>query len=73
VSVLDLITIIAGIAGKPVTPQFAPPRPGELPRSAVASDRAARDLGWRPATRVTEGIGTVFRWMQAGAPARAAC
>jgi len=72
VTVLDLVTIIAGIAGKPVTPLFAAGRPGEVLRSAVAADRAARDLGWRPVTGVAAGIGTVFRWMQAGAPVRAA-
>jgi UDP-glucose 4-epimerase len=73
VTVLDLVTIIAGIAGTPVTPRFAPARPGELLRSAVVADRAARDLGWRPVTGIAEGIGRVFRWMEAGTPVRAAC
>jgi UDP-glucose 4-epimerase len=73
VTVLDLIAIIARIAGRAVTPKFAPARPGELLRSAVAAHRAAGDLGWRPVTGVAEGIRSVFRWIEAGAPVRAAC
>lgn len=73
VSVLDLVAIIAGIAGKQVTPEFAPARPGELLRSAVSADLAARELDWRPATALEDGIRGVFQWIQAGAPVRAAC
>jgi UDP-glucose 4-epimerase len=70
VSVLDLVDIIAGIAGHPLTPQFAPARPGELARSAVAVDRAAAELGWRPATPLEEGIRAVYQWINSGAPDR---
>jgi UDP-glucose 4-epimerase len=73
VSVLELVDIIAGVAGHPVKPEFVSARPGELRRSAVAIDRAARDLGWRPATALADGVRTVYRWIEAGAPARAAC
>jgi UDP-glucose 4-epimerase len=73
VSVLDLIGIIAGIAGHPVTPRFVPPRPGELQRSAVAVDRVAAELGWRPAMPLAEGVSRVYHWIEAGAPDRVAC
>jgi UDP-glucose 4-epimerase len=73
VTVLDLVTAISSVAGSPVNPRFAPARAGELLRSAVWPGRAAYDLGWRPATRLTDGVRGVFRWMQAGAPVRAAC
>jgi UDP-glucose 4-epimerase len=73
VSVLDLIAVIAGIAGHPVTPQFAPARVGDLLRSSLAVDRAERDLGWRADTPLTDGVTKVYRWIQAGAPDRAGC
>lgn len=73
VTVLDLVTVISRIAGKPVTPRFAPARPGELLRSAVSAERAARDLGWRPATGLQDGMRGVWEWMRAGTPVRAAC
>jgi UDP-glucose 4-epimerase len=71
VSVLDLVEIIAGIAGHPVAPLFATPRPGELARSAVAVDRPAAELGWQAHTPLAEGVRRVYEWIAAGAPGRA--
>jgi UDP-glucose 4-epimerase len=73
VSVLDLVAILAGIAGHPVTPRLAASRPGELLRSAVAVDRPAGELGWRAETPLADGVRRVYRWIEAGAPDRAAC
>jgi UDP-glucose 4-epimerase len=73
VSVLELADVIGAAAGRPVTPEFAPPRPGELLRSALAVRRAERDLGWRPATPLRAGVRAVLRWIEAGADDRAAC
>ena len=73
VSVLDLVDIIAEVAGREMHPRFVAPRAGELQRSAVAADRAASELGWRPATPLAEGVRRVYRWIEAGAPDRATC
>jgi len=71
VSVLDLVRIIAGLAGRDLSPSFAPKRPGELARSAVAVGRAASELGWQVAVPLAEGIARVYGWISAGAPDRA--
>ncbi len=71
-SVLDLARLIGEAAGQAVDPQFAPARPGELQRSALAAERARRDLGWKPAVCVADGVRRVYRWIEAGAPDRAA-
>jgi UDP-glucose 4-epimerase len=71
-SVLDLARLIGEAAGRPVDPQFAPARPGELQRSALAAERAERDLGWKPAVTLADGVRRVYRWIEAGAPDRAA-
>jgi UDP-glucose 4-epimerase len=71
VSVRDLAAIVAGIAGHPAVPRFAPPRAGELRRSALATGKAARDLGWRPLTALPDGLRAVCDWLRAGAPDRA--
>jgi UDP-glucose 4-epimerase len=73
VSVLDLVGIIAKVAGEELSPRYAAPRPGELLRSAVAVDRAAGELGWQPAMALPDGIQQVYEWIAAGAPERAPC
>ena len=70
---MDLVDIIAAVAGRGIRPVFAAPRPGELQRSAVAPDRAAGELGWRASTPLAEGVRRVYQWIEAGAPDRAAC
>jgi UDP-glucose 4-epimerase len=71
VSVLELARVIGEVAGQPVDARFEPLRPGELLRSALASERANRDLGWVATTALTEGVAKVYRWIEAGAPERA--
>jgi UDP-glucose 4-epimerase len=71
--VIDLVAIIGEVAGHAVEPQFTLPRPGELPRSAVAVERAARDLRWWPGMPLADGIRAVFQWIEAGTPDRADC
>ena len=73
VSVLDLVDIIGEVAGREMRPTFAPPRAGELQRSAVAAGRAASELGWHAATPLAEGVRRVYRWIEAGAADRAPC
>jgi UDP-glucose 4-epimerase len=73
VSVLDLVKIIAAVPNRVVRPRFSAPRVGELQRSALAVDRAARELGWTAQTGLAEGVSDVYRWIEAGAPERAAC
>ena len=70
-SILDLVQIIAEVVGHPVRPKFGPARQGELQRSVLAVNRAARELGWQAPTGLAEGIGSVYRWIEAGAPDRA--
>jgi UDP-glucose 4-epimerase len=72
VSVLDLTRVISEVAGYQLVPVFAAARPGELQRGALAADRAWRELGWAPATSLADGIGRVYRWIEAGTPERAA-
>ncbi len=65
VSVNSLYHVMAELAGATVPPHYAPPRPGELARSALDPGRAALQLGWHPWTSLEEGTGRVLRWFRA--------
>ena len=73
VSVLDIVAIIGRVAGHPIATRPGEPRAGELLRSSLSVDRVARDLDWRARAPLAEGIGRVYRWIEAGAPDRARC
>jgi len=69
---MDLAKLVTALTGSGSQLLFEPARAGELSRSALDCDRAARDLNWRPATSLTTGVQAVIRWFEAGAPDRAA-
>ena len=70
VSVLDLARIIGEAAGQVIEPAFAPLRPGELQRSALAVQRAGIDLDWHAQMGLADGVRAVYRWIENGAPDR---
>ncbi len=47
---------VGGARGPEPPVQYAPARAGELRRNALAVDKAARVLGWRPLTSLPEGV-----------------
>ena len=48
-------------AGKQATIKRAPARAGEIQRSSLAADKAARELAWRPRTPLAEGLRATIR------------
>ena len=71
VSILQLADLISEVSGHSMDPAFAPARPGELRRGALASERARRDLGWAPSVTLADGVARVYQWIEAGAPEQA--
>jgi UDP-glucose 4-epimerase len=63
--------MIGDVAGRPADPKFAPMRAGELQRSAIAIERAKRDLGWSAGMPLADGVRAVYEWIEAGASDRA--
>jgi UDP-glucose 4-epimerase len=72
VSVLELARVVGEVTGQAVEPKLAAARPGELQRSALAVERAWRDLGWRAQTGLADGVRAVCQWIERGTPDRAA-
>jgi UDP-glucose 4-epimerase len=65
-SVVRLYHVMAAAAGVPdAEPVYAPPRPGELARSALDPARARIHLGWAPWTTLEDGTAAVLRYFSA--------
>lgn len=55
-STAQMHSAIAASAGKPDTPEFHPPRLGDLKRSRLDITRAGDVLGWTPKVALAEGV-----------------
>ncbi|MFN3762374.1 MAG: SDR family oxidoreductase [Anaerolineae bacterium] len=55
-SVLRLVTLLNQTLGTALEPEFAPPRAGEIRRSAGDPRRARSILGWQPTVGLAEGL-----------------
>ncbi|HKG92960.1 MAG TPA: NAD-dependent epimerase/dehydratase family protein [Gemmatimonadaceae bacterium] len=64
-SVVELAELLKRAGGSDTPLQYAPARPGELQRSAVSIDKAARVLGWRPQVPLDEGLRETYEWFAA--------
>jgi UDP-glucose 4-epimerase len=69
-SVLEVLAALRRAAGKDdddLQPEFAPPRLGELQRSALDVARARAELGFRAAVGLDEGMRRTLEWARAAA------
>jgi UDP-glucose 4-epimerase len=65
-SVNALAAEIGRAAGRATPIRYAPARPGEMRRNALAVAKAARVLGWRPQTALAAGLQLTMRAMAEG-------
>jgi UDP-glucose 4-epimerase len=63
-SVRELHRLVAETAQQPDRPTFAPPRFGELHRTALDCTAANRVLGWRPRTVLPDGVARTVAWLR---------
>jgi UDP-glucose 4-epimerase len=69
-SVQHLFDGMARVTGFTEPARYAPPRAGELSRSALDPGRAAIHLGWKPFTMLDEGLARTVEWFRSQSPAR---
>jgi UDP-glucose 4-epimerase len=60
-TVLDLIAAISRVVGREVTPQFAPPRMGDVKHSFADIAAARAVLGYEPKVEFADGVALTFR------------
>ncbi len=64
-SVADVLASVERVSGRPVPARAVPRRPGDPAVLFAASDKARRELGWRPHYEELDVIvGTAWRWHQ---------
>lgn len=68
-SVLELAETLQRAAGASVPTRHLPPRPGELPRSAVSNQKAVASLGWRPTVNLEDGLRMTYEYFASRAGA----
>jgi len=61
--VLDLYDAVTAASDVQREPEFAPPRLGELQRSVLDPERAARELRWRARHGLDEGLRATWKWI----------
>ncbi len=65
-SVLDLLAQLNTVLGLSISPQFTPPRPGDVRRTLADISKAAQHLKWQPTVRFAEGLAHTVAWFQNG-------
>jgi len=63
ISLNRLVEILAGLAGVPVEPEYAAPRPGDIRDSLADISKAGELMGFRPEVGVDEGLRRVWEAM----------
>jgi UDP-glucose 4-epimerase len=66
-SVLELHERCRAVSGDGREPHFAPAREGDLLRSALDISHAERELGWKPAVGLDEGLQRTWDWIRSRA------
>jgi len=61
-SVNQLVRLLAQLTGFRGKPQYGPRRDGDLRRSALDSQLAAKELGWKPWTPLRDGLRATVEW-----------
>jgi nucleoside-diphosphate-sugar epimerase len=56
VALLDVIDLLEGLLGRPLPLEYVDARRGDPRRTDADVTRAARDLGYRPATTLAQGL-----------------
>ena len=64
-TVNELHALCRAATGMSEEPEYGPARPGDVRRSVLDSGLAARELGWKPARTLEDGLRETWEWTRA--------
>jgi UDP-glucuronate 4-epimerase len=67
VTVNDLVAEIEKTLGKKAVVEYVPPQPGDVERTYADVSKAAKELGYKPATTIEEGLAEFVTWLRESA------
>ena len=65
VQLMDYIACIEKALGKKAEKNFLPLQPGDVPETYADIDDLTRDIGYRPSTKIEDGIAQFVEWYRA--------
>ena len=60
----DLIAKIEKALGRKAIREYLPPQPGDVERTFADVTKAVRELGYKPATTIEEGLAKFVEWLR---------
>jgi len=70
VRLIEMVELLVRITGKQAILEQNPPQPGDVPLTWADISKACRLLGYRPATRLEEGLEKFVAWYRTVKPSR---
>jgi nucleoside-diphosphate-sugar epimerase len=64
VTLNELFRLLRNAVGADVEPEYAPGRPGDVPHSQAAIDRARAELGYEPIVSTEDGLRETLAWFE---------
>ncbi len=61
-SVNELVKMFEKVTGKKITPEYAPPRKGEVRRISLSYEKAKKELGFEPEYSLEKGLRETIAW-----------
>lgn len=59
-----MVEVLESALGRRAIRELAPMEPGDVPATYADVDDLMRDVGFRPATSIEDGVGRFIRWFR---------
>lgn len=63
-TMLDALSVLESVAGRPLRVTYGPSQTGDMQRTKADTGKIERELGWRAATPLRDGLSKHWRWAE---------